>query len=417
MASCQWNGDHAKSKSKQEAKAMFMHNDKEQRKLHTHTNPHVGASPDDFNFNYHGLDYKGMCDAFDARLSEVDFGRQSRGKNARTLMQSIIVYAPLELTNDDLISAWYHDVGALLDERYGENFIEMSVHFDEVHTYTEPITQKKLKSRVHAHCNIIPEVKGKLNGKLFSSRKEINELNEVIEEMTMGKYHVHFLDGSKKKGGKSVEELKAESDKASSVLTYAQEEAERVRQQAQQEAERMRQQAQSDADAIREEALQDAADEKEVFVQAKADFEKDKAELEAAKVALEKDKSKLETEKSVFEKNKEDLESERDALRQTKKEYLVACESIELSKTRLDGLILQIETAPSDEIFDKVRSNCIFRYKDNKTGAIKECPAGVYEKVQRERKATAIKNMRDRALPKVSMPDEKPRSADYSFGG
>lgn len=216
MAGVQWTGENAKAKTKQAVKALFRHNDKDERRKHEHSNPHIGCSSDEHNFNYRGLDYRGMCEAFDRRLAELDVGRESSGKNARTIMQSLIVYCPEGITDDLQKVEWFRAVGDLLAERYGKNLIEFSVHFDEVHEYVDPETKEKVESRVHGHADITPEVEGQLNGKKFATRKEINALNRAIDEMTRTKYKVPYMTGQgKNKGGnRPMGKLKAESAQA-----------------------------------------------------------------------------------------------------------------------------------------------------------------------------------------------------------
>lgn len=222
MAAPQWTG--GKSKSLQHAKAMFRHDDPEQRKEHEHTNPHVGASSAENNFNFRGRDYAGMCRAYDKRMSEIDQGKGGTGKNARVVMQSVILYPPAGLTDEVDMVRWFKRAGEILQGKYGDNLIELSAHFDEQHEYRDEAGQL-VRSRPHAHANLVPEVGGKLNAKQFSSRARMVELNNELQEMSIREFNTPMMDGSKAKGGRPVEQLKAES-RGREIIAKAEEKAE-----------------------------------------------------------------------------------------------------------------------------------------------------------------------------------------------
>lgn len=222
MAAAQWKG--GKSKSVQAAKAVFRHDDPEQRKEHEHTNPHIGASSAANNFNFRGLDYAGMCRAFDKRLGEIDQGKGGSGKNARVVMQSVILYPPAGLTDEADMVRWFRRAGEILQEKYGDNLIELSAHFDEQHEYRNEAGELVM-SRPHAHACLVPEVEGRLNGKQFSSRARMVELNNELQEMSIREFNTPMMDGSKAKGGQTVEHLKAES-RGREIIAKAEEKAE-----------------------------------------------------------------------------------------------------------------------------------------------------------------------------------------------
>lgn len=62
------------------------------------------------------------------------------------------------------------------------------------------------------HVIVIPEHDGKLNGKWFSSKRNMIQLNNTLHKMTEDDYGLQFMDGSKKKSRKSVEALKRRSE-------------------------------------------------------------------------------------------------------------------------------------------------------------------------------------------------------------
>lgn len=66
-------------------------------------------------------------------------------------------------------------------------------------------------SRAHMQCYVVPEHNGKLNGKWFSNKSNMIKLNNAIHKMAQEQFNVMFMDGSKKKSRKTVEQLKSES--------------------------------------------------------------------------------------------------------------------------------------------------------------------------------------------------------------
>lgn len=240
MAAPQWTG--GKCKSVQQARAFFRHNDKDRRLEQRHTNVHIDKSKTHLNFSYRGLDYGQLCQAYDRRMGEIDQGRQSSGKNARTVLQSVILYPPAGITDQDTLRRWFMRAGDVLDERFGDNFLDMQVDMDENHEYYDAEKGGMVMSREHGHARLIPEVDGKLNGKAFSSRAAITGLNDALQEMSLREFGVPMMDGSKRKGRKTVEQLKAQS------------EAEAIKAQARQEAQEILTAARADAAAIRAEA-------------------------------------------------------------------------------------------------------------------------------------------------------------------
>lgn len=250
MAGVQWAG--GKCKSMQQAKAFFRHNDVDRRLEARHSNVHINPKLTDQNFTFFGLDYRGMCEKFNQRLSEIDLGKQRSGKNARTILQSIILYPPKDLPKEKL-TEWFTEAGNILVDSYGDNFIEMQVDMDEVHPYIDEETGKLVTSREHGHARLVPEVDGKLNGKKFSSRAHIMELNKKLDDMSYEKFKVRMMDGTKKKRGKTVEELKAASEQA--ALDAARELSAEAIAQAEREADLIRQSAE-EALREREEALE-----------------------------------------------------------------------------------------------------------------------------------------------------------------
>jgi hypothetical protein len=214
MASVQFDG--GKCHGAGEAKAMLRHADKDERLRHSHSNEDIDKARTPQNSDLHGLSYREMCKRYDRAIS--DYQQQAKRairKDAVTLYDAIIT-VPKDLPADRE-DDWYRDVEKTINDHYGKAVVlDIKIHRDEIHEYTDPATKQKVMSRTHGHCFMFPDVDGKLNAKKFSSRANMRGLNREIDAMTRDKYHVQFLTGEKAvdRGFQTVEQLKRVSDNA-----------------------------------------------------------------------------------------------------------------------------------------------------------------------------------------------------------
>lgn len=259
MAAPQWTG--GKCKSVHQAKAFFRHNDKDRRLEAHHANFHIDKSKTKDNFTYRGLDYKGLCKAFDDKMASVDQGKPGSGHNARVVLQSVILYPPPGLPREQE-KDWFMDAGRVMEAQFGDNLLEIQFDMDEEHEYRDAETGEKRMSRNHGHARLFPEKDGKLNGKAFSSRAAITALNHALDVMSVQQYGVHMMDGSKKKGGVSVETLKAKSlrsevemleEQAGTIISDAMGRAAEITTEAVREARATRKEADQDREQARRE--------------------------------------------------------------------------------------------------------------------------------------------------------------------
>lgn len=235
MASCDWQ----KIKGAGEAKAMFRHCESEQREQAQHTNKDIDKSRTYLNMQFGLMDegYEAICKAYDERIADLDSRENANKRKDRVTLIGLSIPSPKGLTQEQSAD-WFCEVWRILDEQYGSDLLGGAVHFDEVHEYTDPTTHEKRMSRPALHAYIVPEVDGKLNAKKVSSRGCMVALNNTVEAMTKTRFGVQFMDGSKKKSRKSVEELKQESDKAA-ILVEAQQEAAKIVEEARQRADKL----------------------------------------------------------------------------------------------------------------------------------------------------------------------------------
>ena len=212
MSSAKFEGGKCHGSAK--AKAFLMHDEKEQRLIHEHTNEHIDKAKTELNTSAYGLSYEEACEKYDKRIAELDNTTNTNKRKDRVTMQSIEIPVPKGLPHEKH-QEFFDNVKDILCEMYGEaNLIEAYYHFDEEHEYIDPETKKKEMSRNHGHYNFVPECEGQLNGKWFSSRANMKKLNGAIDRMAQKEFGLSFMDGSKRKGRKTVEQLKNESKEA-----------------------------------------------------------------------------------------------------------------------------------------------------------------------------------------------------------
>lgn len=211
MASNKFQG--GKCKGGGHAKALLRHNEisVESREIAAKENPHIDISKSHLNFSLDGLTYSQRCRKYDKRIKDLDETTNTNKRKDRVTMQGIEVPVPEGLPEEQYRN-WFEDVYEIYKNQFGaENVISFDVHVDEVHDYIHAVTGEWTTSRVHAHCGIVPEVDGVLNGKAFASRKNMRILNKAIEEMTNSKYGCKFQTGEKTKSKETLDQLKNKS--------------------------------------------------------------------------------------------------------------------------------------------------------------------------------------------------------------
>ena len=214
MASVQFDGGKLHGAS--EAKAMMRHADMQERLEHTHSNKDIDKSLTALNSDLHDLSYREMCDLYDQRMQQYQKNsKRAIRKDAVTLYDAIITIP--EQLPEVLADDWFRDVENIINRHYGANVVlDIKIHRDEVHDYTDPDSKQRVTSRVHGHVFMFPEVNNKLSAKQFSSRQNMMSLNRRIDKMTRSLYSCAFMTGklAKDRDFQTVEQLKRASDNA-----------------------------------------------------------------------------------------------------------------------------------------------------------------------------------------------------------
>lgn len=254
-----------KLKSPAEVKCKIRHCDRECRKKDGHRNKHIDKSLTDKNIQV-GRSYAETCKRFDDRIAYLDSLPKANKKQDRVICFALEFPAPKGMRSEDVYE-WSKKCYKLICDSYGgKNVVNYYLHRDEQHDYTDSRTGEQERSRTHIHAFVIPEVNGKLNGKVFSSANRMRELNQLIHDMTLRDYGMPFMDGTKRGSRKTVEQLKQETEQleAESHLKALRERERVIREREQASREMLRQaeqrlaEARTEADRIITEAEQKA---------------------------------------------------------------------------------------------------------------------------------------------------------------
>lgn len=339
MAAPQWKG--GKCKSAQQVKAFFRHNDRDRRAEMNHTNPHIDKSKTHENFTYRGLSYADLCRAFDDKLASVDVGRESTGKNARVVLQSVVLYPPKGLSREQE-KDWFMDAGRVMEAQFGDNLLEIQFDMDEEHEYPDAETGEMVMSRNHGHARLFPEVDGKLNAKAFSCAATMKKLNHALDVMSVKLYGVPMMDGTKKKGGQTVEALKAKSlkvevemleERAETILTDAMDAARNVTADARRDAQAVRRDADDYAYKTKRKANQDAQD---ITDQAEEDAQ---ATREAAEREAQETRAKAERDAQAMREQIAALRQERDEVKADATAWAVKAHKLQTAHKSLQAAL------------------------------------------------------------------------------
>lgn len=194
---------------------LMRHCDTEKRLATEHSNPDINKSRTPGNVIL-GIDgkpdtldtFEAATQKYQARIERLDATTNHNHRKDRVPLFALEMPAPEGLDESQAVE-WCKHAWEKLQEQYRPiNCIAGYVHVDEVHEYVDH--GKIRTSRIHLHAFVVPEVRGQLNGKKFSSKTSMQALNRTIDTMTIETYGKPFLTGERARK-RSVEALKEES--------------------------------------------------------------------------------------------------------------------------------------------------------------------------------------------------------------
>lgn len=187
-------------------KGILRHCDPKERERHEHKNQDIDKSQISNDIVMRdNLDYALSCGRYMQRIKDLDSTTNTNKRKDRVTCFSLEVPSPEGLDRDQA-NAFLADAFRIMQQRFGvENVINGYIHNDEIHNYMDHGEIKE--SRSHIHVLVVPEIDGKLNGKSFSSRKNMKDLNNTLDSYCRSKYKVPFMTHEKPRK-RTVEELK-----------------------------------------------------------------------------------------------------------------------------------------------------------------------------------------------------------------
>lgn len=305
--------DYMKVKTRAHLYNLIDHCSTETRLVGRHRNKHIDLTQTEAK-NDQTCDAETARERFRQRIDELDNTTNRNKRKDRVEAFGLEIKPPPGIP-PERHELWLEDVYELLEERIGAaNVIAGYIHADEIHEYRDARTGRKRMSLPELHMYVIPEVKGQLNGRKFSSPSAMRQTNKAIEKMTLQRYGVPFLTGEEPEGGipygTSTADLKAESEIVQAIMDEHNGLMAQERQVVRQEAGGVRWAAEVDAQATREQA-----DEYAWTTRQTAEEDADKARRDAEAAAEATRKAADEYAKRVREQADRDAEAVRLAVR------------------------------------------------------------------------------------------------------
>ena len=214
--------DYMKVKTRAHLYNLIDHDAIETRLVKKHRNKHIDLTKTATE-NDQTWDAETARARFRARIDELDGTTNTNKRKDRVEAFSLEVNPPPGIPLDRQ-EIWLEDVYELIEGRVGEkNVIGGYIHGDELHEYRDARTGLKRMSRKELHMLVVPEIKGVLNGRKFSSPASMRAMNKAIEKMTQARYGVPFLTGEDPADpsipyGTPTADLKMESELVQAVL-------------------------------------------------------------------------------------------------------------------------------------------------------------------------------------------------------
>ncbi len=220
------------------AAGLRVHLDTHERENRDHSNKHINKELSRFNSFYGADNYDDMLQRARARVKQADEEYPpQRVKKDRVTVISAEFKCPQELVNQGKAEEFLQRVYDTLTERYGaENMCGMTIHKDEIHEYLDSKTHEMKLSLPHAHAFVVPyahwtDKKGieheGINCTHFMTRTELQEMQKAVNEMCVREYGIAY-NTKEEPRHMSVEQLKADSDRAEEVIERAQQYADQV---------------------------------------------------------------------------------------------------------------------------------------------------------------------------------------------
>ena len=209
-----------KIKNRNTARALMKHCDKVERLKNEHSNKDINKKETNNNLQlYEDETLKQTMKRFTDRIKELDASSNTNKRKDRVELFSLDIPVPHGIPEKE----FFCFMCEAFKKVYGEkNIVNMYLHTDEKHSYIDTEAKKEKMSLNHIHAFLVPEIEGKLQGKLFSSKNRMRDLNKAIDNYCKKTYSIPFLTGEKIRSKAKVEELKKVSKELAEEIVKVQ---------------------------------------------------------------------------------------------------------------------------------------------------------------------------------------------------
>lgn len=179
-----------------------------------HSNKDIDPSRSHLNKHYGPQSSAEFRERLRSMIAACDEKKKpKRRKEDRKVMLMAVIPSPREGMSPEDEAKWSAKTWEIMNELFPGQIVGATYHADEIHKYTPPGETEQHLSRGHTHYGLLPWTDDKgLNMDAFYKRDLPNKINEKLDEACMELFGFPFRDGSQKKGKKTVEQLKKESE-------------------------------------------------------------------------------------------------------------------------------------------------------------------------------------------------------------
>lgn len=168
-----------------------------------------------------------------------------RIRGDRKTVAELCVPAPRSGMSDQDARQFLTAACEALVEAPGMHVVGVALHGDETHEYIDPDSKERVRSRLHLHVLVVPDVPGHgCNMKSWLTKSRYKEINQLLDRVCKRELGYTYQDGTKSRSRGDVERVKVKSLQAEAAELTA-------------KIDMLRQEA-TQLDAVRQKACQDA---------------------------------------------------------------------------------------------------------------------------------------------------------------
>ena len=222
-----------------------IHFDTEKRKSHGHNNPDIDTTQSEKNTFYRFHNFDEIKERVRQVVATVDEKYPPmRIKEDRKIVDAMNIPCPKPIEDAGKEKEFFDMVDELMYKTFGNRYCGATVHYDEKHTYAVKKGEDGISEReslYHMNAWVVPIMQwtehkpekinkrsGKvtpamdiqrhgINMKHFATADTFNMINNLINDACLERFNLPFMDGSKAKDKRTIEEIKAESAKLARI--------------------------------------------------------------------------------------------------------------------------------------------------------------------------------------------------------